>query len=271
MPILSTTGAATAQAYGFGGGGLYKLVISTNQTDVNLRTLALASGWNGTSSLLATIQSGIYVSSSSTSTPALTISGSFPGGVQLVNSGYIVGMGGAGGSGSGLQTTGYPGNNGGLALSVLTNVFINNLGTIGGGGGGGGGGGAMYALTYDGWGGGGGGGGRSGTTSSSGGAAGSYYEQNARGTQAGFSGTTSGGGAGGYGALTPNSAGVGGTGGTGGTWGSAGSTGQSGYWGGEGGGVTTTAGGAGGAAGGAVTGNSYITWIATGTRLGSIS
>lgn len=270
MPILSTTGAATAQAYGFGGGGLYKLVISTNQTDVDLRAFALTSGWNGTSALLAIIQSNTYVSSSSTSTPALTISGSFPAGVQLINNGYIVGRGGAGGSGSGQKTTGYPGNAGGLALSVLTNVIINNLGTIGGGGGGGGGGGALI-FEPDGWGGGGGGGGRSGTTNGSGGAGGGYYEQNARPTQSGFDGTTSGAGAGGYGALTPNSQGGGGYGGTGGNWGSAGSSGQSGFWNGQGAPSGITSGGAGGAAGGAVTGNSYITWVATGTRLGSVS
>ena len=262
MPILSTTGAASARAYGAGGVNLFKFTISSNQTNADLRTLALAAGWDGKAQPVATIGSGVYVSSSSTGSPALTITGSFPNGVQLINSGYIVGIGGAGGSGSGQQTTGYPGNAGGLALSVSTAVYINNLGTIGGGGGGGG---AATENTY-GWGGGGGGGGQSGANNSSGGAAGDTYFQRSRAAAAGSSGTSSGAGTGGIGGAAPNPQASGGVGGTGGAWGSAGSTGASGSW--IGG---TTAGGAGGAAGAAITGNSNIIWIAFGTRLGSIS
>ena len=265
MPILSTTGAASARAYGAGGVNLFKFTISSNQTNADLRTLALAAGWDGKAQPVATIGSGVYVSSSSTGSPALTITGSFPNGVQLINSGYIVGIGGAGGSGSGQQTTGYPGNAGGLALSVSTAVYINNLGTIGGGGGGGGGGGAATENTY-GWGGGGGGGGQSGANNSSGGAAGDTYFQRSRAAAAGSSGTSSGAGTGDIGGAAPNPQASGGVGGTGGAWGSAGSTGASGSW--IGG---TTAGGAGGAAGAAITGNSNIIWIAFGTRLGSIS
>ena len=63
----------------------FALTISSNQTDVNLATLATSSGWNGSSTLNATINSGVYVSSTTTGTPALTVSGSFPGGVTLVN------------------------------------------------------------------------------------------------------------------------------------------------------------------------------------------
>ena len=274
MPILSTTGAASARAYGAGGASLFKFTISSNQTNADLRTLALAAGWDGVSQPVATIGSGIYISSSSTGSPALTITGSFPNGVQLINSGYIIGMGGAGGAGASrfLSGSGSPGAAGGLALSVSTAVYINNLGTIGGGGGGGGGGGAIVANgDNEGWGGGGGGGGRSGITDSSGGAGGSYLNQFSRTSQPGTSGTSSAGGTGGIGAAAPNASYAGGYGGNGsGSWGSAGSAGQLGnnpdpigY--------TLTAVGAGGAAGGAVTGNSNITWIAFGTRLGSVS
>ena len=81
--------------------GAFALTVSSNQTDVNLATLATSAGWNGSSTLNATINSGVYVSSTTTGTPALTVSGSFPGGVTLVNNGTIVGMGGAGGASQG--------------------------------------------------------------------------------------------------------------------------------------------------------------------------
>ena len=274
MPVLSTTGAASARAYGAGGANSFEILISSDQTNLDLRTYALAAGWDGVSQPQIRIGSGVYVYSNSTSTPALTITGSFPNSVLLINSGYIIGMGGAGGAGSSrfLSGSGSPGGAGGLALSVSTAAYINNLGTIGGGGGGGGGGGAIAQNDNSiGWGGGGGGGGRSGLTDSSGGAGGSYFNQFSRTSQPGTSGTSSAGGTGGIGAAAPNASYSGGYGGNGsGSWGSAGSAGQLGsnpdpigY--------TLTAVGAGGAAGGAVTGNSYVTWIATGTRLGSIS
>ena len=259
MPILSTTGAASARAYGAGGASLFKFTISSNQTNADLRTLALSAGWDGVSQPVATIGSGIYVSSNSTGTPALTITGSFPNGVQLINSGYIIGMGGAGGAGASQSLSGFgsPGGVGGLALSVSTAVYINNLGTIGGGGGGGGGGGANV---YNG-----------GGTQAGWGAAGDSYYQRSRAADAGTNGTSSAGGTGGIGAAAPNASYSGGYGGNGsGSWGSAGSAGQVGnnpdpigY--------VLTAAGAAGAAGAAVTGNSYISWIAFGTRLGSVS
>lgn len=268
MPILSTTGAASARAYGAGGASLFKFTISSNQTNADLRTLALAAGWDGVSQPVATIGSGIYISSNSTGTPALTVTGSFPNGVQLINSGYIVGMGGAGGNGSTQTGPGFDGSAGGLALSVSTAVYINNLGTIGGGGGGAGGGGAVQEASY-GWGGGGGGGGQTGTSNSSGGAAGDTYAARSRTAAAGSSGTASAGGAGGIGGAAPNAAFCGGVGGTGGAWGSAGATGDTGNK--PSGGAPIYPGGSGGAAGGAITGNSYISWIAFGTRSGSIS
>jgi hypothetical protein len=277
MPILSTTGAASARAYGAGGASLFKFTISSNQTNADLRTLALSAGWDGVSQPVATIGSGVYISSSSTGTPALTITGSFPNGVQLINSGYIVGMGGAGGDGANGMSFVVPpvgsGSSGGLALSVSAAVFINNLGTIAGGGGGGGGGAALannnFASAGQGWGGGGGGGGQSSTTNSAGGGGGTSYFQQSRGASAGGSGTTSGAGSGGLGGAAPNPAFFAGVGGNGGSWGVAGSSGTAGQSPGQT--YQQSAFGSGGAAGGAVTGNSYITWIAFGTRLGSIS
>lgn len=241
----------------------FSFTISSNQTNANLRTLAVNAGWNQSSKVIATIGSGVYISSNSTGTPGLTVNGSFPGGVDLINNGFIIGMGGAGGAGSNAGANGGAGGGGGLALSVSVAVTVTNSGTIGGGGGGGGGGGAwqsiplppFYISTYGG--GGGGGGGRTGATNSSGGAGGSGTGVAAG--NAGGAGTSGGGGAGGTANSATPSAGAGGAGGG---WGSAGA-----------GGTTSNffSAGGGGAAGAAISGNSNITYVATGTRLGAIT
>lgn len=143
----------------------FAFTISSNQTNANLRTLAVAAGWDQTKKVAATINSGVYISSNSTGTPALTVTGSFPNGVELINNGLIIGMGGSGGG----QTIvgfgpGVDGNAGGAALSTSVALSVNNAGTIGGGGGGGGASGATYNFDVEnqqGWLQGGGGGGRS--------------------------------------------------------------------------------------------------------------
>lgn len=241
-----------AMSNGYGKSNAFTFTISSNQTNANLRTLAVNAGWNQSTKVVATIASGVYISSNSTGTPALTVNGSFPGGVELVNSGFIIGMGGNGGAGGSSNNSGSPGSAGGLALSVSSAITITNNGTIGGGGGGGGGGGAYFVSCYSDAGGGGGGGRSSAAANSSGGSRGqgdSGFAQN------GGAGTVSGPGSGGSGV------GPGGRGGDGGGWGASGNTGGAGNRG----------GGTGGSGGGAVTGNSNITWAATGTRLGSIS
>lgn len=241
--------------------------ITSDQTNANLATLATAAGWDGAAQVIATLDSGIYISSNSTGTPALTINGTFVNGVQLINNGFIIGMAGAGGHGLNSNTTGgTAGSAGGTALSVSTAISINNTsGTIGGGGGGGGGGGS-YSPDL---GGGGGGGGQSGQTSSGAGIKGNTTgSQISRTSLDGSAGTFSGAGAGGQGAAYPDPDNFAGAGGTGGTWGVAGTTGQSGF---DEFGNPQQTGTAGGAAGAAVTGNSNITWIAFGTRLGSVS
>ena len=225
--------------------------ISTSQVNFNLLTYLNANGWDPLARADVTIAPGVYIYSNSTGTPGMVISGVYKKGVKITNNGFIVGMGGAGGSGTG--AIGNPGLPGGLALSVSSAVTINNTsGKIGGGGGGGGGG---VGYTYCSCGtpaafiGGGGGGGRTGLVNSAGGT----------GANSGNPGTASSGGTGASG--NPPYAG---TGGTGGTWGSNGGTGGSS----PGSGL---AGGAGGAAGAAITGNTNITWEGFGTRLGAIS
>jgi hypothetical protein len=228
---------------------------STSLNNANLRSLAIGAGWDEVRALSFVINSGVIISSNDRTLPALTISGSFPNGVTLVNNGVIVGDGGDGGNGgSDTATNGVNGTAGGDAIVILSAVSINNLGTIAGAGGGGGGGGLALSGGPDDslvqfFGGCGGGGGASGSFSSNGGGPGT-------GTFIGNSGAS-----GSY-----NSAGLGGTkashasGGNGGSWGAAGSNGGAGSY---------TA-GSGGAGGRSINGNSFVTWVAFGTRLGTI-
>lgn len=254
-------------------GGPFEFAISTTQVDANLRTLAIAAGWDQSAEVIATIGSGVWVNGSvaGNSTAALTIDGSWPGGVTLVNNGYIVGRGGSGSNGNpALYSTSQAG---GRALSVSSAVTIDNQGTIAGGGGGGQGstnssycrecqGGEDSGCAYQG--GNGGGGGRSNTSYNSNG--GSAATHNGVVGNNGSAGTSSAPGNGGA-AKTSSSCGsctcstTAQAGGTGGAWGASG---------------TLPAGMSGahyylGAGGDAVNGNSNVTWASVGTRLGTIA
>lgn len=110
----------------------FSFTISSNQTNADLRTLAVNAGWNQSSKVVATISGGVYLSSNSTGTPALTVNGSFPGGVELTNNGFIIGMGGNGGAGGGVSAYPVSVSAGGLALSAAVAISITNNGTIGG-------------------------------------------------------------------------------------------------------------------------------------------
>lgn len=257
-----------------GKSSVFTFSITTNQTDANLRTLAIAAGWDESTPVEATIDSGIYISGSvaNNSTAALTIDGAWAAGVTLFNNGTIAGRGGDGGAGGGNAANGSAGLTAGRALLVSVAVTLQNNGTIAGGGGGGGGGGGSR-ITWNsraGGGniasrGGGGGGGRSGATSSAGGASGGT------GAGAGSAGTTSSGGGGGGGSFSSSGGrtATGGAGGAGGEYGAGGNGGGGGTTGGSGT-KTTRPGGGGGAAGQAISGNSNITYTATGTILGAI-
>jgi hypothetical protein len=120
--------------------------------NLDLYTAAINAGWNGSRPLIAVVPPGTIIGSTSTGSPALTIQNSFPRGVTLINQGFIVGAGGAGGNsqwinasinnGAAAQPNSTPlsstGGDGGPALSVSVAVTIQNNGIIGGGGGGGG-------------------------------------------------------------------------------------------------------------------------------------
>jgi hypothetical protein len=246
--------------------------ISANTSNYTLNT-AKASGYvAGKTDMTLTINSGVFVSSSSTGSYALTVDTSWTTGdtVTIVNNGTIIGRGGDGGNGGtitgggGTLNPGSPGSNAGPALLVQRATSINNINRIAGGGGGGGGGGSTIVAT--------GGGGGGGIGVSTGGATQFGF---GGGQSAGGNGTLTAAGGGGSGASSSGSTDCGfftsqgGSGGAGGTFGSSGNGGangsntQSGFY--------DRAGGGGGSAGAAVVGNSNITWIATGTRNGAIS
>lgn len=246
-------------ADGKGKSSAFAFTISSNVVDANLRTLAVAAGWNQTSAVVATVATGVIIYSSNTTIPALTINGSWPNGITLTNNGSITGRGGNGGNGT--ISTGGGGTAGGPAVSLGVNVVIANNGIIGGGGGGGGAGGSWIGNSGISYGGGGGGGGM---VNSPGGARGSGNPPQLYSGSPGTAGSLATFGTGGAG-----SSGVGGNGGNGGFLGASGSAGVAS---GQFSGGTRFNGGAGGAAGKAVNLNGFtVTWTATGTRYGAIS
>jgi hypothetical protein len=264
MPTLGTFGAASARGFGLTTAGrlVANIAISSNTSNYTLNTAKVTGYKAGATDVVLTINSGIFVSSSSTGSYAFTVDTSWTTGdtLTIINNGTIIGRGGNGGNGGG--GSGGPGNggSGGPALLVQRSVSINNGNRISGGGGGGGGGDANSSCATSAAGGGGGGG----IGGSNGGA--SAVAANVA-SSPGQAGTLTSQGNGGAGAT--NSAGCGKsvvtqtgfTGGNGGSFASSGGGSPRGAW-------YASSGGAGGAA---VVGNSNITWIATGTRNGSIS
>jgi len=247
-----------------GGSYIFNYVISSNVLNFNLKSAAIAAGWNQISPLYATvtINTGVYVGSSATSTYSFDTGITFPAGTQLIliNNGNILGCGGAGGHGGGATiTAGGTGLQGGPALRAQYALSVTGpIGAIiGGGGGGGGGGGANSTVsgkvvTWYGGGGGGGGQGYSGGTGGVG-----TTSANFNGGTGGTGSTTSAGTAGPGGTDGVTSAGNGGVGGALGGPGAAGQT-------------SAYAGGAAGAAGSAVVGNSNIVWSFSGSIYGAL-
>ena len=274
-------------------------------TELNLRSLAVAAGWDQVAVLNATNNGTI----NSNGAPALTIDGAYARGVTFTNNAGIYGKGGNAGpggrtsaadTGGGYAATDWGGPTaGGTGIAVSSAVTIYNNSTIAGGGGGGGGAGNGKAYgTSPGRGGigpttvvvsasGGSGGGGSGNGPNAGAAYGDFatfsaggystVDINIPGSASGAGSQTAGGGNGvgstgrisntiGYGTIVYLS---GGTGGAGGGQGAAGSGGN---------GVQLAAGvnlsgaaGPGAGGGSAVTGNGYITWATPGTRNGALS
>jgi hypothetical protein len=236
----------------YSGGGEFVLNITSSVAGPNIPALATAAGWNGSGFLKVNITAAFV------NTLVISNSWNFPSGLEVeISAGTLIG----GWQGSG----GNPPAAGGTALIVQVPVSIRNNGTIAGGGGQGGFGQIAY-VDYN-------------SSRVIGGTNGNL------GAGQGFaSGATTpvsaqSGGAGIYAEYTGPLFGgdtrpwaQGGNSGTGGGWGTRGNTGSYGSIGGS-----YDAGGElepptiGGAPGNSVVGNSFITWLATGTRLGPIS
>lgn len=131
--------------YGKSSGFTFTQTIASNTTNYNLKSAAIAGGWDQAATLNATvtINSGVYVYSTSTGTYAFDTGSTFPAGTSLtlINNGIIQGCGGNGGAGNSGA-----GNAGGPAFIARHAISVTNNGTIGGGGGGGGGGGQGYGA-----------------------------------------------------------------------------------------------------------------------------
>lgn len=287
---IPTSGAiALGNFYGSANRAAYTLTISANTQNYDVYTNRGPSYVAGASDITVQINPGVIVGSSSVPAYALLVPSSFSPGdtITIVNNGSILGMGGTGGAGgnagqtgygtTGGQTAGSPGSSGGNSVYVNRPTTITNNGTIAAGGGGGGGGGGGQAgpypsgknQSYFGYVGGGGGGG-AGNTVGPGGSVG-IGNPGPIGAPTGGSpgnpGASTTGGSGGPGGSNNGIGGgpYGGGGGTGGGGGAAGSSGGSSTLG------ATTGGGSGGASANYITGNSFVTWPATGTRLGGVA
>lgn len=215
----------------------FTLTLSSYYFAPNIRNLAIAAGWNASAPLIVSItatQGGVI------NVPSAA-SASFPGGLtlQIAPGATVYGV------------PGYYGNSrGGTAIQVAQAITIDNRGSIIGGGGPGGNGGQATA----------------GGQTASGGTGGSGAGATPSGYVAWTSGTAG---------ETKSDTGFppawgirGGTGGRGGVEGNQGFAGSSGVI--VSGTGTAYPGNAGMPAGYAVEGNSYVTWINTGTRLGGI-
>jgi hypothetical protein len=275
---VPTSGAISlSNFYGAQNRNTISITISSNTNNYNVYSNRGASYIAGISDIVVTINSGVVIGSSSTGSPAFTVSGFASGDtVSIINNGTIVGKGGDGGaggtptsqtSGSNSPALGYgvAGSNGGDALSISFATSITNNGIIAGGGGGGGGGAggrSMVNLNVALFGGGGGGGGAGAGSGAAGGTP--VQTPKSNGTN-GSNGSSTSEGAGGIGGSVSGYSGKAGDGGAGGGMGQSGSSGQASTS------MYTNPSTSGGSAGNYVTGNSNVTWVSNGTRLGGAS
>lgn len=266
-------------------------IISASMQNYNMKSDAIASGWDQVLPLqmTVTVNPAVVVGSASTSTAAFDTGTGFPSGssLALINNHYIAGRGGNGGQGGGDGGgggSGQAGFAGGPALRAQVPLKVTNNGTIGGGGGGGGGAGPFTFAVYNGSGqvsgyrgvtGGGGGGGAgnsAGSPGRDGDGDGTWLDVNGGSTFTGGAGSLTNGGGGGAGQYSNY-------GGSGGNLGQNGSASNAGYKAADPGSEDSTGSSAGGpsainpggAAGSCVVGSANVTWINNGTRLGPLS
>ena len=279
--ISKASGAQMSFSEWYGASASQSFTISSNQTNLNLASWLSSNGWDGTSTAIVTINSGVWIYSTSTSNYGLEITSTLNGKLQLLNYGKIIGKGGVGfANGTDSRYVSGNGENGQAAIrNTATGISITNYsGAYIAGGGGGGGGGAIFA--------GGGGGGAGGATGGQsaiygGGAGGGLNASGSEGARrsgpdSGFGGGAGGeggsnGGGGGGGRILPGVGGSGRNGPNGGSGGNAG--GSSGSYAGGGGGRGASGGNgssnSGGSGGAAISSTQTYTLSNSGTIYGS--
>lgn len=279
---------AIGNFYGSNSRNVYTITITSNQNNYNAYTSRGPNYVAGASDITYVINPGVAIQSTTPSTASFSIPSAFSplDTITLVNNGTIIGRGGNGGGGGQstptVASTGSQGGNGGVALLVQRPVTVANNGNIFGGGGGGGGGGAARSnsaffpgnntYTFPSFtngctaGGGGGGGGRG--VSTGGGAGLAFAPFLARPGTAGNNGTFLANGSGSSGGTGPGAGGTA-TGGSGGNGGGAGANGTAGSTA-PSGPAARASGGSLGSAGAYVSGSAFVTWTATGSRLGPV-
>jgi len=220
------------------------LVISASVRSPNIRTLALSAGWNGTSTLTVIINSGVDVASLN-----IAVANIPHDTLTIINNGRIGGV-----------------VNSGDAITTTSRIKIINNGTIFGGGGQGGTG-QTVDVWYNvndsatsGWG---GNGGQGAGFSASGTVTMLAATSGQAGSTATYSGPV-------FAPDTPPTA-YGGSGGAGGPIGGAGVQGAYGSYSGTVRKTSSSGPAAGMAAGRYIVGNSLVTWLSNGTRLGNVA
>lgn len=213
----SGTSWSMSSLYGKSNRKTLSFVYSASTANASLNIATISGYVAGISDVTITVNTSVYLYSTSTGTPGLTLSGGTTGDtLTLVNNGFIMGMGGAGGT-----LSSRPGAPGGIALQLGYPITINNTNPVAYIGGGGGGGYAQGAGGRGGGGGAGGGaGGLAGSSGLAGGAGGGIGASGANGAPAPATAPGRGGGAGGGGGAyvppagrTPDFSGAGGGGG----------------------------------------------------------
>lgn len=226
--------ALAADGHGKSNRAALSYTFSSDTANSTVDITALPGYIAGKTDLTITVNTFIYVYSTATPVPALTISSKASGDtITLVNNGYIIGQGGEGGIGDYYSPTNLStgGSNGGPALSINSDITIVNNSYIAGGGGGGAGSASPYLPGGNGGGGGGAGGGAGGAgkyrdsggraTVYNGGAGGTLGAVGSNGTYRGAANYVGGGGGGGR--ILPGDGGI--NFGTGGGAGGAGNRG----------------------------------------------
>lgn len=125
----------------YGASGAFSYTLSSDMQEGIIHSIVTANGWDGSSGVEFIIGSGVYCWSDNVSVAGLSTGGPFPGGLTIVNNGYLMGRGGDANSNnpnSPVAGVVINGGAGGPALDLSVPVTIDNTnGYIGGGGGGG--------------------------------------------------------------------------------------------------------------------------------------